>query len=327
MVADSSNVVFEGGAEANNVASDPAPIDVISRPPDLVVSEASAPGTAAADAGLLVDWTVSNKGAGGTVANRWEDVVYASTDAVLGGDVRLGGFVHSGVLAAGESYSRSVLITIPFALVGQYYIFIVTDVRRGVFEGDKEGNNGSLALPVLVEQHTADLQVAGVTVAPVEVGTGQSFTVDWTVQNLGDARTNATHWRDAVFLSTDTAIDAGDTDLGSVYCSGSLEPLEQYSVSRSFQAPVQAAAALYVIVRTDSRDQVMEGADEGNNDLASTSTLAVTLSPVPDLVLETIGAPAQAVSGQTFPVKWNVTNSGGADATTVWYDAFYLSPD
>ena len=55
VVADSSNVVFEGGAEANNVAWDASPIDVISRPPDLVVSEASAPGTAAAGSGLLVD--------------------------------------------------------------------------------------------------------------------------------------------------------------------------------------------------------------------------------------------------------------------------------
>ena len=72
----------------------------------------------------------------------------------------------------------------PFALSGQYQLFVVTDDRGSVYEGDKEGNNGSLALPLLVEQVTADLQVTLVT-APTEVGTGRGFTVGWTVQNLG----------------------------------------------------------------------------------------------------------------------------------------------
>ena len=109
----------------------------------------------------------------------------------------------------------------------------MTDDRGSVYEGDKEGNNGSLALPLLVEQVTADLQVTLVT-APTEVGTGRGFTVGWTVQNLGPARTNVRHWRDEVFLSTDAVIDGGDTALGTVYRSGALDPLERYSVSQTF---------------------------------------------------------------------------------------------
>ena len=93
-------------------------------------------------------------------------------------------------------------------------------------------------------------------------------------------------------------------------------------------APEQAASQLYVIVRTDSRDGVFEGAREGNNDLASTSTLAIIISPVPDLVMETVDGPAQGVSGQTFIVTWTVTNSGDGpvDLTTAALSP-HFSPD
>ena len=35
--------------------------------------------------------------------------------------------------------------------------------------------------------------------------------------------------------------------------------------------------------------------------------------------MESVNAPAQAVSGQPFTVTWSVTNNGDADATGAWY--------
>ena len=71
VVVDSGNGVFEGSSEANNRGFDPTPVEVISRPPDLVVETAHAPGTAAAGSGILVEWTVANQGNGGTVVAEW----------------------------------------------------------------------------------------------------------------------------------------------------------------------------------------------------------------------------------------------------------------
>ena len=113
VVVDSGNGVFEGSSEANNRGFDPTPVEVISRPPDLVVETAHAPGTAAAGSGILVEWTVANQGNGGTVVAEWEDTIYASIDDVLGNDIRLGRIRHRGILGAGQSYSEAAWSSCP----------------------------------------------------------------------------------------------------------------------------------------------------------------------------------------------------------------------
>ena len=329
VVTDTFSRVFEGDGEGNNAGFDDLPTTVESRPADLVVSAASAPSTAAAGNGILVEWTVANQGAGDTVATRWRDRVYASTDVLLGSDTLLGEFRRDGALDPEGTYSRSEVVTVPFSFQGQYHLFIVTDTHGDVFEGPNEGNNGSPALPLEViqpEKFTADLQVTVVS-APTTTLSGVGMTVTWTVGNLGEGATNANFWHDEVYLSSDQVIDGADVRLGRVNRSGALDPAGEYDVSRVLDLPLDLTGTFFLIVRTDRFNRVLEGDQEGNNDGATAVATEITLSPVPDLVLGSVDGPFEGVGGQTIPISWSVSNQDQAPATGSWYDAFYLSRD
>jgi subtilase family serine protease len=326
VVTDKDNDVFEL-ANDNNASFDAGSVVISSRPADLTVSAASTLQTVEAGKAVRVNWTVSNQGSGDTAIENWTDKVFASTDGVLdSNDILLGSFSHNGLLNAGASYSQSELVTLPFNLVGDYNLFIVTDTDGKVYEAANEGNNSSLALPVTVTRQTPDLQVTQIN-SPTTAQSGEPFTVSWTVQNLGTGRTNSNYWYDNVYLSLDSVISSDDIKLGQVYHSDALDPSAQYQASQTFTLPVDLAGQFYVLVGTDSTDQVIEGSLENNNQLATSGTTPITLSAVPDLVVQSVDAPATAIGGQLFPLTWTVQNNGANTDEHSWYDAFYLSRD
>jgi subtilase family serine protease len=326
VVSDKDNAVFELD-NANNTRIGANAIAISSRPADLIVSTAGISGSAEAGKAVRVNWTVANQGTGDTAVENWTDKVFISTDSVLdSNDTLLGSFSHSGLLNLGGSYSGSELVSIPFNLVGDYSLFVVTDTNGNVYEATNEGNNSSLAVPLTVARQTPDLQVTQLNL-PTTAQSGGAFTVNWTVQNLGTGRTNANYWYDTVYLSLDPVISNDDITLGQVYHSGTLDPSGQYQASQTFTLPVDLTGQFYTLVRTDSGDAVVEGVLNNNNDQASSSTTTINLGSVPDLVVQTVDAPATAIGGQSFSLSWTVQNNGAATGDHSWYDAFYLSRD
>jgi subtilase family serine protease len=326
VVTDSGNNVFELDND-NNVVFDSTPINISSSPADLVVS-ATAPTTAEAGKAIRVEWTVTNQGIGDTAVINWTDSIVASSDAVLGNgdDVLLANFERNGLLNPGASYSRQELVTIPFNLIGNYNLFVATDANNRVYEATNEGNNSAVQTLSITRQ-TPDLQVTGVSI-PTTALSGQALTVDWTVKNSGTGKTNALFWYDDVYLSTDAVISNNDRFLGRVYRSGALEGSTEYSVSRSFNLPIDLQGEFYTIVRTDSSDRVLETPFENNNDLVSSGTTNISLSPVADLVIASVDAASTGISSQLLNVTWTVSNDGAASTgSSSWYDAFYLSRD
>ncbi|WP_197480191.1 CARDB domain-containing protein, partial [Anabaena sp. 4-3] len=326
VVTDSGNTVFESNNN-NNIGFNNTAINILSRPADLIVS-ATAPTTAEAGKAIRVEWTVTNQGIGDTAVTNWTDRIVASSDAVLGNadDVLLASFNRNSLLNPGGSYSRQELVTIPFNLVGDYNLFVVTDANNNVYEATNEGNNSTVQ-SLSITRQTPDLQVTEVSV-PTTALSGQTLTVNWTVKNFGTGKTNLDSWYDEVFLSTDAVIDGNDRLLGRVYRSGGLEASAEYSVTRSFNLPLDFQGEFYTIVRTDSGNFVLETPFENNNNLASAGTTNIALSPVPDLVVASVDAASTGISGQLLNVTWTVSNNGAANTgNRSWYDAFYLSRD
>ncbi|NCT62651.1 MAG: hypothetical protein GPJ03_06150, partial [Microcystis aeruginosa G13-01] len=325
-VTDSNNAVFELD-NTNNIAIAGTPINITSRPADLAVS-ATNDNTAEAGKSLRVNWTVTNQGTGDTVVSNWNDRILLSSDNIIGnsGDIVLGDFNRNGLLNVGESYTRSELFSLPFNLIGNYNLYVITDSSNQVYEGNNEGNNTAVQT-INVTRQTADLQVTQVT-APNTTASGQPLTVSWKVQNFGNNRTSSDYWYDLVYLSTDNQISSDDIDLGYVYRSGALALNSDYTASRTFNLPIDLQGNYYTIVRTDVGGNVIEGSFENNNDGVTVSTTAISLSPTPDLIITSINAPATAVSGQSVNVTWTVRNAGtGATGDRRWYETFYLSRD
>ena len=114
---------------------------------------------------------------------------------------------RNGVLAAGDSYTATVTVVLPFEISGDYYIIAATDTDltdswnakstisprfqgvRGTSAGQVrefqgEGNN-TTAQAVTISAHSApNLQVTQLE-ASARAVRGQTFDVSWTVTNSG----------------------------------------------------------------------------------------------------------------------------------------------
>ncbi len=344
VVTDSTNTVFELNNE-NNVVFDTTAINIASLPGDLVVIDVTTPSTVEAGKALTVNWTVTNQGTGDTVVSSWVDRVYVSTDAVIGNgdDVLLSTFTRNALLNVGGSYSRSELVGIPFNLVGNYNLFVVTDSNNNVYEAGNENNNNSTVKQIAITRQTPDLQVVEVSGNSQTGLAAEPVTVNWKVKNFGSGQTNVSFWYDAIYLSSDQNLgDSNDIYLGRVRRSNSLAVGDEYEASATFTAPLNAVGNFYAIVRTDSDNQVLEDPLENNNNGVSVGTISIAantnpnpnqpptnLPPEfsPDLVVTGVNAPETGISGQSFEVSWTVQNNRYSTGNRSWYDAVYLSRD
>ncbi|CCI03111.1 CARDB domain-containing protein [Microcystis aeruginosa] len=145
-VTDSNNEVFELD-NTNNIGIARTTITISSRPADLTVAVTTS-STAEAGKSLTVNWTVTNQGTGDTAVSNWNDRILLSADNIIGNsdDIFLGNFTRNGLLNIGESYSRSGVFNLPFTLIGNYNLFVITDSVNQVYEANNEGNNGSSEL-------------------------------------------------------------------------------------------------------------------------------------------------------------------------------------
>ena len=73
-------------------------------------------------------------------------------------------FEHVGVLNSTDSYNRAESVTLPPAVVGEYYVFVCADADNDVIETGREDNNCSAAPETLdVTAFEPDLAIYGVT--------------------------------------------------------------------------------------------------------------------------------------------------------------------
>ena len=333
LVTDRPDAVFELDNDNNVLGS--AAFQVTLEPPDLVVSSIGLPeNSVRAGNSLSVQWTVTNEGIGDTLTGSWLDSVYASFDDQIGDDVLLGSLAHAGRLDPDQSYDRFGTFTIPFSFGGPIWVYVTTDRANQVAEFTGEANNTSALVPLSVVRETADLAASPLNLA-AESG---RVRLGWSVQNTGVNTTNSTNWRDAVYLSPNEIFgDSDDLRLTSVYRGQRLVAGQSYTVNQVFEIPSQINQLVNFFVITDEENRVDEDGIEANNVALLGQLDTSTLRTVPDLVVQNVDAPLDAISGQFFEVTWTVRNRGDAIEATgtpppeyadgQWNDAVYLSAD
>ncbi|GAB4152235.1 MAG: hypothetical protein Fur0021_16770 [Candidatus Promineifilaceae bacterium] len=328
VLTDYGNAMRESD-ETNNTGRTPATFDVsLTPPPDLQVTALVGPPNTFSGSPIEITWVSSNEGSGGTVAASWHDRVYLSADPVLNTnqDTNLGTFSHSGALAAGESYTRSVTVNVPQAIYGDYYLFVTTDIYNNVYEFTSESNNtGGPSDPIAITlSPSPDLEVSSLS-APAAANSGATINVIWEVTNYGAGAPFETYWQDRVYLTSSPIFNAnGATILGTFGHSGILQPGESYAQNRSLILPEGIAGTYYVHVWTDYAGQVFEFIGEDNN-VGSSSPLLISLSPSPDLQVNAVTAPAAGTADTTIQVDWVIANDGDDAPGTLWKDKLYLS--
>jgi RHS repeat-associated protein len=138
----------------------------------------------------------------------------------------------------------------------------------------------------------AELDVTTATATPSPVPVGQNLTVNYSVQNAGNA-TSVSSWVDSVFLSSAPAINSSSVLLGQVTHSGAVAAGGTYSGTLKAPVPAIAPGSYFVIVEVDSQGFVAQSNRSGNV-LATTSAVQVT---VPSLALAAAGTTPTPAAG------------------------------
>ena len=278
--------------------------------PDLLIGAFNAaPGGAPGETVTVTD-TTRNGGAGqaGDSVTRF----YLSTNVVLdGGDTLVGGR-GVGVLGPQGVSSGSTPVLIPQGTAtGTYYLLAKADGTDVVSEAVESNNTGFALFKI-----GADLVVSTLSVPPV-VAAGSTMTVSDATANFGSSAAAASTTE--FYLSSDTALDAADTRLGSRSVPA-LSAGATSTGSTDVTIPAQTASGQhYVLAIADGPSQIAEIAETNNKTFRAFQIGA-------DLVISSLEAPAVAGAGETVAVTDTTLNQGtgaAAGSTT----RFLLSAD
>ncbi len=183
--------------------------------------------------------------------------------------------------------------------------------------------------------------------APTSAFSGQTITINWTVSNPGPGRTTTNQsWTDAVFLSFDdhpvfsippatnpaawSILDFPVKPLlvGTKPNVSALDPGQQYSNSINFTLPVNYNLPLYAYVITNypAGSNAPVQVTVVNDTARAPQAIAVTLSPTPDLRVDTVFTPSSTFSGSTINITYKVKNYGVLTPSGAsWTDKVYIS--
>jgi subtilase family serine protease len=325
--ADNADEVYEQPpGETNNVVG--APFTITPDGSDLLVTNLIGPDTGQAGQPVHIEWEVQNQGTLPTNVGTWTDNVYLSPQPELRDDaVLLGSRSHGGVLGNGLSYTAAGDFLLPLEYSGLYQIIVQTDAGNAVFETNE--TNNTLASPILLSVtplEPSNLIVTAVD-GPAEGVSGQALSVTWTVANTGTGPTNAATWGDAVYLSLDQFLDAQDMYLGEWTHHGPLDPTQSYTETQPFNVPFGVNGLFFVLVKTDSHNQVAELDHEDDNVNLDPELTQITIPPPADLVADSVLPPADGILGESAHFVWYIRNAGDQPVNGSWQDSLYLSAD
>ena len=283
--------------------------------PDLVVDaptvDTSAP---AAGARFTLNATVRNQGNGRSDSTTLR--YYQSTDSTITtGDTEVG---TDSVFRLGASASgaESISPTAP-STAGTYYYGACVDPVTG--ESDTTNNCSPVVTVTVGAAPAPDLVVDTPTVDTSAPAAGASLTLNATVRNQGNGRSDSTMLR--YYQSTDSTITTGDTEVGtdSVF---RLDASGSGAESISVTAPSTAGTYYYGACV----DAVSEESDTTNN-CSPAVAVVVGAAPAPDIILS---APrvsdSTPTAGASFILSVTANNQGSASSQPATL-RFYRSTD
>ena len=315
---DSFNWISESD-ESNTYVS--GAIDVTFPPlVDLTPTAVTGPTAGQPRQSVVFTWEVTNQGDQAT-ATHWYDRVYLESVDNPSTRYVIGTVLQNGPTSPGESYVSMMTANLPDLADGDYRIQIVSDYSNRVFEGPYEGNN-SLYGGTLTMTHP-DVEIRNFD-APDSGNSGEEVEITWDFLNSGTA--TADSWQQRVFLSDNQTLSGDDRLVDEFTISASLDPGQSRAESRTIRLPVDLQGSKFLLLVTDTANQLGELSAGENNNVAA-KLIELTLSPFADLAVSDVTAPILTIGDPAeITVGWTVTNEGiGRGFVDEWTDAIVLS--
>ena len=285
--------------------------------PDLVVSNLRGSNAEILGDEITIVYNVANNNPTPAVVSPWYDFFYLSDDEFLDASDTLVGAApvnRSEPLEGFASFDVTQTFRLRAGSVTNQYLLV--DVNAGKNQPETDFSNNVVARAMTFT--APDLELTSIS-APALASSGQSITVDWSVENISDVGVPIPG-NDYYFLSTDEVWDDFDTYLGNKVAPFALGPGASYSSQATFVVNPVTAGDYFILVVASPYDQ--PDTDPSNNVLAS----AISIGQ-PDLTVTTATVPDTIVVGSQLPITWTVENIGQRAGVTNWTDAFYSSSD
>ncbi|MCF8370707.1 MAG: T9SS type A sorting domain-containing protein [Bacteroidales bacterium] len=337
---DAFNEVFEYLFDDDNIKRS-LPLNITLSPyPDLTIVDITMGQITGTGDVVPISWTVKNQG-NGPASGSWYDRVFLSSNPNWNpnGTATLLSQTHTGGLPVGSTYTKSSSFVVPQTSSGSYYVYVYTDYGNAVYEYNYEGNNVANAgyfedttinttqppPPIVIVADTlqSDLNLVSVS-APSTAWTGQTYSFSWQVNNIGEKATNQSQWVDHIYLSTDNQLSSDDERIIEKYHYGTLQVGGLYNASKSVTFGHNKVGTYYLLMRIDHYDWETNELDALNN--RGVQSIEIFFSPPPDLIVDGLTSPANAIAGQYISVNYEVLNQGtGPTIHYPFHDKLYLS--
>jgi subtilase family serine protease len=324
VVTDFYNQIYEYDKEDNNAGNSQA-LNIILRPaPNLVVTNVNVPyDTVAANQNINVQWVDRNIGSQSAIRG-WHDRVFFSADTVFNTnqDIEVGIIEQPNPLASLSSAGMQTAVRVPNTIAeGKYFVFVTTDVFNKINEFPAENDNTSspsgpvyVILPDLIPKTMQ---------APSTVASEQTITVNYVIKNMGRADLIDRSWHDKVYLSPDTLLNGNDILIGELRNSFFISSGGEANAQAQVVIPQAVSGNYYLLLATDNEFAIRES-NENNN--LRYLPVSITLSPWPDLEVNTVTVPILDTIGTQLIIDYSVKNTGaGAIINRPFVDRIFLS--
>ena len=272
---------------------------------DLTVTQVTAPMSASSGQYVDITFTVSNTGTGGTGIIPWKDDIYISTSPVFSpaSAVKIATVNNKSALNQGQSYTNTASIKLADYLEGEFWVFVVTDANNIIQETNETNNVNDAENTMNVNLPPyPDLTVGNIQSLRGNIIPGQTVTIGWDVENIGDAPAIG-GWSQRVALVQGNQIQI----LGYVQNTESLDPAGMIARSASFQVPNQInfEGDIFVQVRLTPNPGLVEKPNGTENNTALSSS-AVLLEKRLTLSIPQASLPENA----SYPLNCMIFRSG-----------------
>ncbi|KAL3876028.1 hypothetical protein ACJMK2_033915 [Sinanodonta woodiana] len=275
---------------------------------------------------LLVSYMVKNIGHPIKGRIEWIDCVTLSTSIK---DVRnlitFAEIIRTESSIQNGTYIGSITLNIPKNVVGEFYIHIVVNNGRLLYEGERFENN-KIALPIMISRFPSpDLAVISTVIQQnINPELNRILVISWTVRNQGNSMTTEASWTDSILLSSEV-----QTTQFNFTVTGALEILGEYFMNRTIIIPESFIGNYSINVKTNSLEEIDELGETANNIGPLWTKVTFDEIPVAMLsgsIISVVPLNDTITTGRSVQIEYQVTNIGHArTAKQSWVDAIFAS--
>jgi uncharacterized repeat protein (TIGR01451 family) len=310
----------------NSVGSTPGPEWTFTTEtlPDLSILEVIIPTNAIVGQPLSMSWTITNSGDGLATGNN-ADQIYLSSDPLFDPDtaIPLGQVTYPISLEPGDNVAKDGVFSVSPSLVGDYYVFVLTDYGDYLRESNENNNLSNAAGPIHIEMIPSDLTVSKTSLAPSNHGLSTTsalagFPITYTLTLANQGGSPAANVLITDTLPSEVSFISQDSGYPFVRNGGFLM-WQVGDLPVGNNVTIQVVAEVSINASGTITNSVDVGTTSEEVDLSNNIDFLVTTieQPIAVLVVHPDGPTLTALQGSDSSLVATIQNTGMAEMTGI----------